>query len=81
MESKRISLDLVDQVSVTRSFSKKVQMNQYEPVECFASYTAVLKGGVSELDIMKVSSELNRLAIVQVESDMNSYYTSHKSPF
>lgn len=81
MDDKRISLDLIDQVSITRSFSKKIQISQYEPVDCFSSYTAVLKWGVSESDIMKVSSQLNRLAIAQVESDINSYYTSHKSPF
>lgn len=81
MDRKRLSLELIDQVQVTRSFSKKVQIAQYEPVDVFASFTATIKGGVSELDVLKVSSELNKLAVTTVESDMNSYYTAHVKPF
>lgn len=78
---KFLSLDLIDQVQITRSFSKKVQINQYEPIEVFASAQAILKGGQSEADIQTVSRELNALAIKEVERDLKSYYLSHKSPF
>jgi len=81
MKNTSISLDLIDQVQVTRSFSRKVQIVQYEPIDIFASYTAVLKKGVSDQDIKKVSNELNELSIKAVESDIEKYYVTHVKPF
>ncbi len=78
---KLLSLDVIEQVQITRSFSRKVQLNQYEPMDCFCSVQTVLKAGVSEDDISKVSRELDAMAKKEVDRSIENYYTAHKPPF
>lgn len=71
----------IEQVHISRSFSKKLQINQYEPVDVFCSYQAVLKGNVDEASIQRISMELHRACVSDTERDMKNYYESHKKPF
>lgn len=79
--TERIDLSKVEQTTVTRSFSRKVQVDQYEPIEVFASVQAILKPEATEVDINKLSLELNDFAIRQVESGIREYIGRTKPPF
>ena len=50
-------------IEVSRSFSRKIQLNQFEPIELFCSYKATLDEGD---DLEKVSHELYRRAMNDV---------------
>ena len=47
---------------ISRSFSRKIQIEQYEPVEIFASYKGELDGTENEEEIKKFSHDLSALA-------------------
>ena len=79
--TQRINLDKVEQLTVTRSFSRKVQMDQYEPIESFASAQAILKPDATEADLNKASIELNDFAVREVERAIDEYIRRTKPPF
>ena len=49
-------------VEISRSFSRKIQIEQYEPVDIFASYRGELDGTETEEEIKKFSHDLSALA-------------------
>lgn len=49
-------------VEISRSFSRKIQIEQYEPVDIFSSYKGELDGTESEEEIKKFSHDLSALA-------------------
>ena len=53
-----MKLDLIEHIEVSRSYSKRVQEAQYEPVEYFSSYTAIVKPGATEEEIKLISEDL-----------------------
>lgn len=79
--SLRINLEKVEQVTVTRSFTKKVQLEQYEPVEFFASVQATMKPEATEAEINRTAIELNDAAVSSVETSLESYIRKSKPPF
>jgi len=68
-----MKLDNIEQLEVARSFSRKIQVNQYEPIELFASFKALLKPGTTAEDMQQLSGELNKLAVNAVEHDLKKY--------
>jgi hypothetical protein len=76
-----LDMSSIVELSVTRSFSKKIQIEQYEPIEVFASFSARLTGGCEEVDAKAISRQLYELATAEVGRDIDSYYRSNKKPF
>jgi len=60
----------IEQIEVVRSYSKKVQLKQFEPIDLFSSYKAILKSGVSEEEIKKISQWLFDKAKDDVDTDL-----------
>lgn len=76
-----LNMEKIEQIQITRSFSRKVQVKQYEPIDYFASFQAVLREGATEKDVLEVSYQLNSLATKEVEKTIKSYYESNVAPF
>jgi len=76
-----IALEGIEQIQISRSFSRKKQIAQYEPVDIFASVQATLKPGATAEYIQDVSERLNQFAVKTVEKDLDQYVKSHTSPF
>lgn len=74
-------LDNVEKVTITRSFSHKIQLNQYEPMEASCSISAELGPLIDEAEIAKRSQELHQFCQEQVVKDLESSYKSLKPPF
>ena len=68
-------------VLITRSFSRKRQLDQYEPIEAFASFQAEVEEGLSEQDLTDISQRLHRFAEAEVERDIENYIKNSKPPF
>ena len=79
---KKVILNLknVEQIEVARSFSKKVQLKQFEPIDLFASYKAIMKPGSTQVDIDEVSRQLFDKCEEDVEKDLESHITNNTSP-
>ena len=56
-------------VEISRSFSRKIQIEQYEPVEIFASYKGELDGNESDEEIKHFSTRLYILAEKDVREE------------
>ena len=54
---------------ISRSFSRKIQIEQYEPVEIFASYKGELNGDESDEEIKQFSTRLYVLAEKDVREE------------
>jgi len=65
-----IATALLDEIEITRSFSRKVQQSQYEPIEMFASVKAMVS---KDSDINAISEQLQAWAVDQVERDLEKY--------
>lgn len=79
-EKQNISLDKVEHIEISRSFSRKVQIRAYEPVDLFASYTAVMKDGATQEDIDMVSNQLFLKAKADVEKELHNYKLDNTNP-
>lgn len=77
---KLLPLDVISQVQITRSFSRKIQLEQYEPIEVFASVQATLIEGLSEDEVVRVSKELDAFVKDEVARDI-AQYERLKPPF
>jgi hypothetical protein len=76
-----IDTDLVKEVSISRSFSRKIQIEQFEPIEVFSSYSATAKKGISNEGIKKLSQQLFNKAVYDTEKNAEEYYKMKKKPF
>lgn len=56
-------------IEISRSFSKKWQEQQYQPIEFFAS----VKKEVEEEEVEKESKRLSEMVVRMVEEDLNAY--------
>ena len=56
--------------TISRSFSRKLQISQYEPVEVFASYTEEVPAETDTEEIERVSAFLYDMAKSDVEMDV-----------
>ncbi len=56
-------------IIITRSFAKKVQLKQYEPIDVFCSVQAE----VNELDMVNVSETLDAFCKEEVEKSLDKY--------
>lgn len=54
---------------ISRSFSRKIQIEQYEPVEIFSSYKGELDGNESDEEIKQFSNRLYVLAEKDVREE------------
>lgn len=80
-KKQKISLDKIEQMEIVRSFSKKIQVKQYEPIEIFSSYKAILKRGATNEDIDTINDELAKKSEEDCNYQSNESYKSNKEPF
>lgn len=80
-EAPRASMEAIEQIEVARSFSKTMQVKQYEPINAFASYKAVLKPGTTQKEVEAISSALYKMAVRAVERDILNTAEKHTAPF
>lgn len=71
--------DKIEQIEVVRSFGRTVQLKQYEPINAFASFKAVLKSGTTEADAQLVGKHLSELASREVDRDIAVYKENLKN--
>ncbi len=76
-----IDTKLVEEISISRSFSRKIQLAQYEPIEVFSSYSAKAVKGISNEGIKKLSQQLFNKAVHDTERDANEYFKLKTKPF
>ena len=69
-ERVKIVTTMLNEVEITRSFSRKVQQSQYEPIEMFASVKANV---AKDADLNTISEQLQAWAVDQVEKDLEKY--------
>lgn len=77
----RLDLENIDQIEVVRSFSKKIQLKAYEPIDIFASYKAIVKKGATPEQIDAISQDLHRQAVKDVEFEITNQFTANNKPF
>lgn len=76
-------------IEISRSFSRKIQIEQYEPIEIFASYKGELDGSETPEQIQQFSAHLYALAERDVREEQKRQETiktrkeelSGESPF
>ena len=76
-----IKLEAVEHIEISRSFSRKVMLKPYEPIDIFSSYTAIMKDGATQQEIEEVSNQLFEKAKADVEKELESYTLNTKQPF
>jgi len=81
IKTQQLNLENIEQIEVVRSFSKKIQLKQFEPIDIFASYKAVVKQGTSPEEIDAISQDLHRQAVKDVEFDINNQFKANNNPF
>ena len=69
-ERVKIVTTMLNEVEISRSFSRKIQKEQFEPIEVFASVKALAAGGA---DLNAISENLNAWVVDQVERDLEKY--------
>jgi hypothetical protein len=79
-EKQNLNLEKVEHIEISRSFSRKVQLKAFEPIDLFASYTAVMKAGATQEDINMVSNQLFEKAKADVEKQLSSYKLDNTNP-
>jgi len=70
----QITLDKVENIEISRSYSRKLQVKQYEPMEVFSSYKAVMKPQATNEEINQVSQELYSKAKDEVDTEIEYAY-------
>lgn len=76
-----LDLDSIETIEVVRSFSRKVQLEQYQPIEAFSSYKAILKADTSREKINQISQQLSELAKRDVWEETDRVQRETKQPF
>lgn len=74
-----ISLKNIDSIEIVRSYSKTFQQEAYQPINCFASYKAVMSNRIDNETINRVSKELEEKAENDVIEQIHKYKLQEKA--
>jgi len=64
-------LEKIENIEVTRSYTQKVNMGNYQSQDFFSSYKAIVKGGATEEEIQTISDDLAEKAEEDVLSKID----------
>jgi uncharacterized protein YicC (UPF0701 family) len=71
-----MNLKKVENIEISRSYSRTIQLAQYEPMTQFSSYKAIMKPGSTDEEIKEVSEELYQ----RCEEEVDHIIESFKNP-
>lgn len=81
--SNKLEIDMskVKELEISRSFSMKIQLKQFEPIDVFAAHKAVLEPGTTADEAAEISTGLHNACVRQVERDMQNIRDTRVAPF